>query len=140
MLTDIKGAIASHLLPLSDRARIIADDTDGEAGSNSQVRHDYIIRIGYTGTSFDPPPTTQLIGIQTCNRSFQVAIEVRDFRNEDKTIALLENVENLLLGFCPCVKGVTGEIYLESDRFAKNDNGIYFYVVNITVPCVVVKR
>lgn len=139
MLTEIKSAIASQLSSLSDRARILNDDTDGEAGSNSQVRNDYTIRVGFAGTTFNPPPTTQLIGLQECNRSFEVKIEIRDFRNEDKTLELLEAAENLLLGYCPCVKGVTGEIYLESDRFLKNEKGIYFYVINIAVPCVIVK-
>ncbi|MEH2138572.1 Gp37 family protein [Nostoc sp.] len=140
MLTQIKSAIALHLQPLSDRAKIIADDTDGEAGSKSQVRADYTIRIGYGSTTFTPPSTTETVGLQQGDRTFQISIEVKDFRNEDKTVQLLEDVENLLMGFHPCVKGVIGEIYLESDRFMKSDQGIYFYIVNVSVPCIIVKR
>jgi hypothetical protein len=139
MLIEIKQAIASQLQPLSDRVRIVVDDSDGKAGSNAQVTSDYTLRIGYTSGTFTPPDTIQSVGLQTVNRSFQVAIEIKDFRNEDKAIALVEDVENLLMGFHPCVNGVIGETYLESDRFAKNDQGIYFYVVSLTVPCLLVK-
>jgi len=139
MLTQIKKAIASRLQPLSNRARIIADDTDGEAGTNSQVQTDYTLRIGYTGSSFIPPATTQTIDLQESTRSFQVAIEVKDLRNEDKAVQLVEDVEHLLIGFCPCVGGVSGAFYLESDRFSRNDRGIYFYIVNVSVPCIITR-
>ncbi len=139
MLLEIKRAIASQLQPLSNRARIVVDDSDGKAGTSAQVTSDYTLRIGYTSATFTPPDTIESVVLQACNRSFQVAIEIRDFRNEDKAIALVEDVENLLLGFRSCVPGTIGETYLESDRFAKSDAGIYFYVVNITIPCILVK-
>ncbi|MHC5939246.1 Gp37 family protein [Nostoc sp.] len=139
MLIEIKRAIASQLHPLSDRARIVVDDSDGKAGSAAQITSDYTLRIGYASATFTPPDTVESVGFQPCNRTFQVSVEIKDFRNENKAIALLYDIENLLMGFRPCVSGVIGETYLESDRFARNDQGIYFYVVSLTVPCILVK-
>ncbi|MEH1789660.1 MAG: Gp37 family protein [Nostoc sp.] len=139
MLIQIKQAIALQLQPLSNRARIVVDDSDGKAGSAAQVTSDYTLRIGYTSATFTPPDAIETVGFQFCNRAFQISIEIKDFRNEDKAIALIEDIENLLMGFRPCVKGVNGDIYLESDRFAKNDSGIYFYVIQLTVPCFLAK-
>ncbi|MBD2492476.1 Gp37 family protein [Aulosira sp. FACHB-615] len=133
MLKEIKQAIIAQLQPLSDRARIFADDTEGEAGSNSQVRHDYIIRVSYAGGTFTPPTTTTRVAFQQGDRSFQIAVEYRDLRNEDKAVELLEEIQGLIFGFCPCVQGVTGEFYLGSDRFIRNDNGVYFYAVTFNI-------
>jgi hypothetical protein len=139
MITLIKQAILERLQPLSSKVRVITDDTEGEAGSASQVKSDYILRVGYSGSTFEPPENKEKVELQNCDRSFQVSIEIRDFRSEDKAVDLLEEVENLLLGFCPCVGGVIGDFYLQSDRFQQNRDGIYYYVVNFTVPCVVLK-
>ncbi|MHC5832701.1 MAG: hypothetical protein ACYT04_96160, partial [Nostoc sp.] len=76
MLIEIKQAIASQLQPLSDRARIVVDDSDGKAGSASLVTSDYTLRIGYTSGTFVPPDTIQSVGLQAVNRSFQVSIEI----------------------------------------------------------------
>lgn len=135
----IKSAIIQRLSTLSDKVRIIADDTEGEAGSSNQVKSDYILRVGYTGTTFEPPETKETVGYQNCDRSFQVSIEIKDLRTEDKAVQLLEEVEDLLLGFCPCVGGAIGDFYLQSDRFQQNRDGIYYYVVNISIPCILTK-
>jgi hypothetical protein len=117
--------------------RIVSDDTEGEAGAASQVRSDYVLRVGYSGGTFSPPGTPESIGYQYCQRNFQVAIEIKDLRSEDKAVQLLEDVENLLMGFCPCIPGVIGGIALESDRFIQNREGVYFYSVNFSIPVIV---
>ncbi len=139
MITALKTAILQRLQPLSNQARIVADDTDGEAGTASQVRSDYILRVGYSGATFEPPDTPETVGMQKCDRNFQISIEIRDLRTEDKAVDLVEDVENLLLGFCPCVSGVVGDCYLQSDRFQQAKDGIYYYVVNIFIPCIKIK-
>lgn len=140
MITQLKQSILQQLQPLSDRVRIIADDTEGEAGSKNLVKGDYVLRVGYAGGQFQPPPNTNYIGLQSCDRSFQISIEIRDFRSEDKAVALVEEVEKLLLGFKACVEGVTGEAYLESDNFQQNRDGIYFYIINLTIPTVEIRN
>ena len=139
MITELRQAIIQRLSPLSSRAKIIGDDTDGEAGSKSQVTSDYVIRVGYSGGSYERPQNTEYIPIQNGDKSFEISIEIKDLRNEDKTISLLEDVENLLIGFCPCVEGSTGEFYLQSDRFVKNQNGVYYYVISIAISCFLLK-
>ena len=140
MITQLKQAIINKLQPLSSEVRIIADDTEGEAGSNNLVKGDYILRVGYAGGQFEPPSNTEYIGLQKCDRSFQVSIEIRDFRNEDKAVAMIEKVEKLLLGFKACVQGVVGEAYLESDNFQQNRESIYFYVINLTIPTIEIRH
>jgi hypothetical protein len=139
MITELRQAILQRLQPLSSQAKIIGDDTEGEAGSKSQVTSDYILRVGYSGSSFEPPQTTEYIPLQNGTRSFEISVELKDLRNENKTIALLESVEALLLGFCPCVTGSKGEFYLQSDRFVKNQNGVYYYVISISISCFLLK-
>jgi|LakMenEpi03Aug12_release.lakeMendotaPanAssembly.Ray.scaffolds.fasta_scaffold503635_2 hypothetical protein len=138
MINELRQAIIQRLSPLNDQAKIIGDDTDGEA--NPKITSDYVIRVGYSGGQFDQPPTTEMVSLQTGNKSFEVSIEIKDLRNETKTVELLENVEHLLIGFCPCVDGATGEFYLQSDRFVRNQNGIYYYVISIAVLCFLLKR
>ena len=135
MINELRQAILQRLQPLSSQARIISDDTDGEAGSKSQVTADYILRVGYSGGSFEQPLTTEYIPLQNGTKSFEVSVEIKDLRNENRTTALLESVEALLIGFCPCVPGSIGEFYLQSDRFVKNQNGIYYYVISISISC-----
>lgn len=139
MITELRQAILQRLQPLASQAKIIGDDTEGEAGSKSQVTSDYILRVGYSGGSFEQPQTTEYIPLQNGTRSFEISVEIKDLRNENKTIALLESVENLLIGFCPCVAGSTGEFYLQSDRFVKNQNGVYYYVISISISCFLLK-
>lgn len=133
-INQIKRAIISRLQRLSDRVRIVGDDTDGEAGSKSQVRSDYILRVGYANGSFTPP--NEDVEYQSCDRAFQVAIEMRDLRSEDAAVDLIDEIESLLMGFRPCVDGVIGDCYLQSDRFVQNREGVYFYAVNIVVPTI----
>lgn len=140
MITELKAAIIKRLQPLRTRARVVADDTDGEAGSNAQIKSDYTIRVSYSGGSFTPPDNTNDIAMQLAERTFQVAIEVRDLRNEDKAVQLLEDVGLLLLGFCACIEGVIGEASLQSDRFQQNKDGAYFYVLNLSIPVRVFKK
>lgn len=139
MITALRQAIIQRLQTLSSRARIIGDDTEGEAGAKSNVRHDYIIRVGYAGGTFDQPANTEIVGVQNCDRSFQVSVEIRDLRNEDKTIQLLEDAEALLIGFCPCIGGVAGAFYLQNDRFQQNQDGVYYYVISIAISCFLLK-
>lgn len=139
MITELRQKILERLSPLASQAKIIGDDTEGEAGSKSQVTSDYILRVGYSGGSFEQPQTTEYIPLQNCTRSFEVSVEIKDLRNENKTIALLESVEGLLIGFCPCVTGSTGGFYLQSDRFVKNQNGVYYYVISISISCFLLK-
>jgi hypothetical protein len=136
VILQLKAAILQKLQPLSARVRIVSDDTEGEAGTASQVRSDYTLRVGYSGGTFTPPDTRETIGYQYCDRAFQIAIEIRDLRSEDKAVQLLEDVEDLLLGFCPCVPGVIGDFFLQSDRFVQNRDGIYFYTINLSIPTI----
>lgn len=140
MIKDIKLAIIARLQPLRDRVRIVADDTEGESGSNANVKSDFTLRVSYAGGNFNTPDGGDDVPIQIGDRSFQVLIEVKDLRTEDKATALLEDAENLLLGFCPCVAGVIGEFYLTSDRFLQNKDNIYYYSLNLTVPVRVFKN
>lgn len=140
MLLEIKEAIVSKLRSsINGRARVIADDSEGEAGSANQVRGDYIIRVGYAGGNFSPPTTVEDI-LQSVDRTFQVSVEIRDLRTEDKAVQLLEDVEKLLIGFHPCVEGVTGKISGSSDRFQQNKDGIYYYIFNFTVPTIFIEN
>lgn len=137
MINELRQAIIQRLQPLSSQAKIIGDDTEGEA--NPKVTSDYIIRVGYAGGQFDQPPTTESVPLQTGNKSFEISIEIKDLRNETKTVDLLEQVENLLIGFNPCVSGTAGEFYLQSDRFVRNQNGIYYYVISIAISSFLLK-
>ena len=140
MLVEIKQAIAGRLSDsINGRARVVIDDTEGEAGSANVVRSDYTVRIGYAGGSFQAPTTIEDI-VQNCDRTFQVSIEIKDLRNENKAVQLLEDVEKLLIGFHPCVEGVIGKIYGSNDKFSQNKDGIYYYVFNITVPTVFIEN
>ena len=134
MITKIKQAIVARLQPLSDRAKIVAnDDLDETSGSNTQVQPDYQIRVGYAGGTYTAPDGASA-PFQLGTRSFEISIQIRDFLSEDKAVALLEDIELLLLGYCPCVNGVAGDFYLQSDRFVQNRDGIYFYVITVTIP------
>jgi hypothetical protein len=139
MITELRQAIIQRLQPLSSQAKIIGDDTEGEAGSKSQVKSDYILRVGYSSGSFEQPQTTEYIPLQNCTRSFEVSVEIKDLRNEDKAVALLDAVEGLLIGFCPCTANSAGAFYLQSDRFIKNQDGVYFYVISISISCFLLK-
>jgi hypothetical protein len=136
MLVEIKQALAAQLQPLSAEAKILIDDTSGEGGFTAEVRQNYQVRIGYASGSFDPPATTNDVQFQTGTRQFQVAIEFKDLRSEDRAVALTEQAERLLIGFYAQVEEVTGEAYLESDRFRKFKDGIYFYEINVSIPCI----
>lgn len=133
-LTEIKKAIIQRLQPLRTRVRIVADDSQGEAGSNAEVKSDYTIRVSYSSGNFNPPVTQQGFGFQQGTRSFEISIEIRDLRNEDKAVALMEDIEGLIIGYCPCVAGVDGEFYLVSDRFVRASEGIYFYSISVSIP------
>lgn len=139
MITELRHSIIQQLHPLANRAKIIGDDTEGEAGAKSQVRSDYIIRVGYSGGTFEQPVTTEVIPLQKGDRSFQISVEIKDLRSEDKTIQLLEDIEALLIGFCPCLNGVIGAFWLTGDRFQQNQEGIYYYVINISISCFLLK-
>lgn len=135
LIEELRQSIIQRLQPLSSQARIVGDDTEGEAGTQSQVKSDYTIRVGYTGATFAPSATVESI-IQDCDRSFQVAIEIRDLRGEVKATNLLTQIENLLIGFHACVDGVTGKAYGQSDRFVRNEDGIYFYAFDLVIPTI----
>lgn len=139
LIEDLRQVIIQRLQPLGASARIVGDDTEGEAGTQSQVTSDYIIRVGYTGATFTPPDTVESI-IQSCDRSFQVAIEIRDLRSEAKATSLLDQIEQLLIGYHPCVDGVTGKIYGQGDRFIRNQDGIYFYAFDCVIPTVFIEN
>lgn len=136
MINQLRLAIIQRLQPLANQVRIIGDDTDGEVN----IKSDYGIRVGYAGGQFNQPNTTETVPLQTGSKSFEVSLEIKDLRNETKTVELLESVENLLIGFCPCVEGSTGEFYLQSDRFVKSQNGIYYYVITIGISCFLLKE
>lgn len=137
-IKQIKDALRTRLQPLSDRARIVVDDTEGEAGSASQTQADFTIRVSYTGGDFSPPDTDDVF-FELGDRSFQIRIEVKDLRTEDKATELLDDASDLLFGFRACVDGVIGEFRVLGDRFIENRNNIYYYALNVSVPVQIFK-
>ncbi|ALY07485.1 hypothetical protein kac65v162_gp035 [Nodularia phage vB_NspS-kac65v162] len=140
MITELRQAIIERLEQrFSSRAKIISDDTDGDTTAKLQHRGDQIIRVTYAGTSFEPPTSPDDVAIQIANRSYQISVEIRDLRTEDKTVQLLEDIQARMMGFCPKVDGVTGQFYLQNNNFKQNDSGTYFYTINIAIPSRVLK-
>lgn len=133
MIKEIKQAILLRLVPLRTSARIIADDSGGEAGGNAQVKSDYIIRASYSGGTFTPPVTQSGFSNQESTRNFEISVEIKDLRSEDEATDLMEKIEDLIAGFRPCTRGVQGEFYLASDRFVQNKDGVYFYAITVSI-------
>lgn len=141
MITEIRQAIIERLnQTLSSRVRVVSDDTDRDSGAKAQIKTDYIARVSFAGSSFNPPDNPDSVEMQLVTRAYQISVEVQDLRTEDKTVKLLEDIELRLMGYCPKVPGVTGQFYLQSDRFQSNKDGIYFYVINLSIPCRVLKE
>jgi hypothetical protein len=140
MITELRRSIIGRLEQyFIDRVRVISDDTERGSGAKALVKTDYIARVGYSGSSFDSPDNHDDVALQKVTRSFQISLEILDLRTEDRTIQLLEDIENKLMGFCPSINGVIGQFSLLSDRFQQNKDGVYFYIINLSIPCCIFK-
>lgn len=84
--------------------------------------------VGYAGTSYSPSRDTFAV-IQKKEINLSIILVFRQLNGPDGAVDMLDRIRRLLVGFRPpdC-----GKLHMQSERFAGQDDGIWWYELALT--------